>query len=138
MKENFESARRRGKTYCPTFTAFIIQWVEFEANQRLAANSGEVMRRSMAMMVSLGLHSGQRSPPAAVKPLSRRRQRERRRRQPPLGPVVDTSLPAGLVALLDQAQAETPQRHLSRHAYLRHCVQQGLDFLDALQPRPSQ
>lgn len=103
MQDEFFHWKRVGKTYAPSFTAFVIQCVEADANHRLGAGGRRLRRGGLMTGVAMAL---QRQQAKSAGKLSRRARRIRPRAA--VGPTMETSLPRGLVALMDEAQMVLP------------------------------
>lgn len=122
MVEDYGRLKQRGLTFAPSFSAFLRQWVEVE----IIVQRRNATPYDYAAQLDRALGNYRRR----TKELAR--SGARRRRGQPLGPMRQPSIPLSIVPTIDRARQDHPNpevRRDSRLAFIRMCVQQGIDVL---------
>lgn len=146
MQETYLRAFELGVTFCPSYRAFIIQWMEFEINRLNLGDykaglqeAGAVARLVHQLRRMHGLAIPQRAKGPRKRPRQRLSRRQARMaRRDPLGEVDTPSIPNGLVRRFDEARQARGQANMSREAHIRRSVQVGVEVLKELISRQEQ
>lgn len=120
MRDEYLELKRNRRTFAPSFTAFILQWLEMEIVRH---DNPDLVRYARALERHMGLFVGR----PLTRPLTK--SKRRRTRRDPLGAMVHPSIPNYVKEAIDKVRKKAWLRGVSRLEFVRMCVRRGLDIL---------